>query len=461
MLHDQSDAAPESDFSEAPIASQSHRFHLRSRTLVNVATIGVVIAVLAASSPWWTTVAGNVWQRVIPPPPYTGSLIFEDNGLTLTARATTDGRMIWHAGSIQPNSAFLRDGSVLYVYPAGQQHLIAIRLSDGHQLWEQPIPHADTLSPYAFGFVGSDAHNIYIANSDSNNGTVNLSSFDKQTGKPGTVVSGLIAATLDTAHDLLAYCEGVGNNHRVTVMDSDARRPLWQRVLPGRCIGLTMQSSLVVDDATSPDQQFLHFTVLNRQTGTTLWQADIMTSEFSFNSTTIIVGSHPQGDPTLFESFTAIDMTSGKQLWSQALKGSNFFLFAFSSYPGLGTTILNTNGTSTLLELDERSGATLWSLPTTARADDPRTRLAVANTTTLYFADSERLRAIDLATGAIRWQSAEAGVPTSLEIQGQTLFDTEGKQLIARDVNTGKIRWQRSVSPLTQLCGEDVAAVPS
>jgi outer membrane protein assembly factor BamB len=236
-------------------------------------------------------------------------------------------------------------------------------------------------------------------------------------------------------------------------MNSDTQQPLWQRVLPGQCLGLVIQIGLIVDFTPLPDQQPLHFTALNRQSGKTLWQADAMMSGLSFSSATMIVESQPFNDPTTPASITAIDMTSGKQLWSHTLKGANISALAFSPHAGLGATLLNTNGTSSLLALDERSGDMLWTLPTLARADDPRTWLADNDMTTLYFADSSQLRAIDLLTGTIRWQIAGlAGVPTSIEIQGQTLYETDGTQLIARDGQTGKVRWQRSITPLTQLC---------
>jgi outer membrane protein assembly factor BamB len=459
MFNDQSGVAPESDFSETNITPRASWLPLQPRTLINVATLLVVIAVLAASAPWWTNAALGVWQQVFPPPPYTGSLLFEDNGLTLTARATTDGRVIWQARSIQPNSAFLRDGSVLYVIPTGQQKVIALRISDGHQLWERPIPPAVDVS-----FVGSDADTIYLTTGVNGGGNISLFSFAKLTGRPGIVISNLAAVSLGTPLDLPAYCEDVGNEHRVTLMSTVAQQPLWQRVLPGSCLGMIMRSGLVVDFTSLPGQQTVHFTALNRQAGATLWQADTMASRMSFSSATMIAEAHPIEDPTALDSFTAIDMISGKQLWSQTRTGTNTSVFAFSPHPGLGTTILstNTNGTSMLVALDERSGATRWTFPTLAHADDPRTWLADTDMTTLYYADGSQLRAIDLATGKHRWQIAEsAGVPTSLVLQGQILYETDGTHLIARDAQTGKTRWRRSVSEFTQICGSCVATTIS
>jgi outer membrane protein assembly factor BamB len=153
------------------------------------------------------------------------------------------------------------------------------------------------------------------------------------------------------------------------------------------------------------------------------------------------------------DTFTAIDLAIGKPQWSQMLQGTNISVLALASHTTSGTIVLNTTATSRLVALDEQSGATLWTLPTPARADTRHSWQVDADRTTLYFADSSQVRAMDLATGTLRWQIAEvAGVPTSVVIQGQTLYETDGTHLVARDAQTGQMRWHQSVSPHTQVC---------
>jgi outer membrane protein assembly factor BamB len=439
------DFSPDINYRETSIASSKKIIHLTSRRLITATTIVIILALVAAATPWWTNAAQGLWRRIFPPPPYTGSLVFDVSLATLTARATTDGRVIWRIPSIPQSGAFLRDGATLYIIPQGQQRLLAIRVSDGHQLWAHPVPLAD----YVY-FVGSYHHTLYIRTYMTTLGTGTLLSVDEETGSPKSEAADIASATIDMSVHLMAYCQRLDTEHTSTIVNLDSQQTLWQHKLPGIICESVLKDTLFIDISHSPISKSSKLVAFDLLTGATLWQTNSINGIFPYSSTTtLIVESSSLGKD---DTFTAFDTTNGAQLWSFTSTGANTttLFYAESWHKDPGNIFLSD---AQLVSIDECTGTTLWTLPTQAIAANLQSWQADMDATTLYFADRSQLLALDFKTGAVRWHTTDTHyVPTSLYLHGQVLYETVGAQLLARNASTGKVLWQQPVSASATLC---------
>ncbi|MBA3823375.1 MAG: PQQ-binding-like beta-propeller repeat protein [Ktedonobacterales bacterium] len=447
--HEGHDATEGTDFSITSLVTDSRRRPLEARTLVNLISILLVVALIIGTAPWWSGVALSLWHRVFPPPAYTGALVFEDGLATLTAHAATDGHPVWHLANIPQNSGFYRDGATLYVLPNGQQRLIALRVSDGHQRWTQPLSAANISGNDILTFVGSSPTILYIKVFFTAYETTSLLNIDKQTGNLLSEMAGICYAVPAPPTLILADCREGEREHTVTSDggDGDSRQ---LQVLSGRGIRAIVRDNYIIDVAVVPGVE-LRFTALDLRTGAIVWQANTVTGIPYFGATVIIIESNPQDGSASTDTYIALDAATGAHLWSLTRTGENASIFFLTTaHTDVDTFTLNEQ---TLIATDERTGVTRWTLPTAAAAAAFETWRAEFDNETLYFADRDQLLAVDAVTGKVRWHLDDGGhVPTSLALGGGNLYEITGGHLLARDPHTSKVRWQQAVASSADMC---------
>ncbi|CAL9431616.1 Serine_threonine-protein kinase PknD [Streptomyces sp. enrichment culture] len=146
----------------------------------------------------------------------------------------------------------------------------------------------------------------------------------------------------------------------------------------------------------------------------------------------------------------AVDLDSGKRLWSQPLPGrddgADRLLFVTAHVVGRHlVTLTETNdGKVRLVVRDSRTGAVRWEKPLDGRSPDSL-QLPLATDTRNLYLGTGRLQAFRLSDGSETWDSSTErpgrtyGPPTVKD--GVVYAVEKGLGLVAVDAGTGRVRW--------------------
>jgi outer membrane protein assembly factor BamB len=140
------------------------------------------------------------------------------------------------------------------------------------------------------------------------------------------------------------------------------------------------------------------------------------------------------------QELRAVGMSDGSTLWSAMLPGGD----ELTSWLSLGDTLYYTDGAA-LTALDATTGKTRWTQPDVSNMSSQLFNADGA----ILFSASQSVFAFDQASGAMRWSAVLNNRPqllmASSSLAYATTQDSTGvaNRLYALDIQTGDVRWQQ------------------
>src|SRR5579884_4167074 len=202
---------------------------LSARSLLNGLTLLIVAVLLAISAPLWIGSAQQMWTRLFPPPPYTGALLFTEDGTTLIARRVVDGDVQWRLPISNPNGySVVRYGDTLYTAQSnGTETVEAIRAQDDHVLWQSTRQGYDQF--WVLGIRGTQLYGWY---QNGPTGKGRAVALDTRTGRTLWASPEQTGALGYLAGDDILICQSTGTNgqnntYRLTDLDSSTGVQRW------------------------------------------------------------------------------------------------------------------------------------------------------------------------------------------------------------------------------------------
>ncbi|MFN2216670.1 MAG: PQQ-binding-like beta-propeller repeat protein [Anaerolineales bacterium] len=181
------------------------------------------------------------------------------------------------------------------------------------------------------------------------------------------------------------------------------------------------------------------------ETGAAIWSRPVVGDNF------VYVASM---DSTIY----ALDITTGKKVWSQMLDGAVLGPLTIGNDGSVFATTLG----ETVYALNPSSGKILWSSPSSAfiwsGAEPGDGSLFVGNSAGKFFS-------LDMKSGKENWLIQPDGsiLGTSLVLPEQVVFGTESGSLVSVDY-TGKITWTKSLTGMIYsdpiLAGDLIIVAP-
>lgn len=234
----------------------------------------------------------------------------------------------------------------------------------------------------------------------------------------------------------------------VLALDGETLAPLWRRDLAGRAGGTLVavgtERVLAVGwtaDAEAPYS--LH--LLDAATGRVLWSRvfakDARFCSFQADAERIYAECRSRSEGSTPFWTAALAAEGGTELWRQRLESAasgltpnGVWLAWAESYPAVAVVV------------DAATGAPLRRVKTSSHSSDPP--LALDGGDLVYLDEQQRVVALDVASGQVRWQKAcDLDGYTRLAVAGPVyLFGSEG-ELQVRDRDRGELLWTWSAAP--------------
>ncbi len=293
------------------------------------------------------------------------------------------------------------------VYAVSNNHLHALNLSTGAELWSTPVISGYITSP------ASDGKNIYLGA-----GQGGLTSYNPDTGKTKLTIKEVAASAGSLA---------IQN-------------------------GKAFTTSIVSDAASNESYPLLQ--AVNLNTGDTLWTYKLPSGQFS--NAPLTVGNVSLFASTSNRSLDAFTIDSGKPLWSKTFNDSivespifSWGLLFIATYDGQIYAVNATTGNelwtanlSAIPAAEASSNST--SASNTIRTASDISSLALAHGK-VYVGTPSGVYALRAETGRVFWHYDSNGTFTSPAIASRELFIGNYRgELIELDVDTGELLWKYS-----------------
>ncbi len=292
-----------------------------------------------------------------------------------------DGSTAWQAKTGEQSTQFppLIVGDVVYTEggmpqpPSGT--VVAIRLSDGHILWQTPMPTRD------FFIAADDSIVLVAAGSDG------LYALDAGDGSIRWHLEGMAKYPIHVGHGIVVatWTDPQSQGAHVEVNRESDGAPLWK---------LSYDPTVFVSENAVVTSLAGDTQALSLQTGEQLWHSELLGDVVAVTARAVIVAA-PQ-------SVTALDPASGHVVWEKPESFDVIGRVASSSAAIFGTSL------GVLRALRISDGGELWH-----RTFEGYTVLQIAPEDGVLFvllaggpesSTPARIAAVDGATGAVYWE---------------------------------------------------------
>ncbi|HEX5991538.1 MAG TPA: PQQ-binding-like beta-propeller repeat protein [Thermomicrobiales bacterium] len=279
---------------------------------------------------WKTFVGGESYAS---PVVGSGTVYVATKAGSLVALRLSDGRELWraHIGDYVARATPALSDNTLFV--AAGYTLLAIDAETGKERWSVPLRFAGSCSPVVEG------DRVFVATQEGH-----LSAFSTQTGEEIWHYrnENLLFGSPAVAEGVVVIADEAG---AATAIDAESGRELWQRPLGGEAFTTPAIARGVAFVATNAPS----LTALELNTGTQLWRREIGgESSPAAADGVVFLGGDDQ-------AVRAIDATSGETRWSSPLG------YAIRSSATLADDGVYIGSGPTVTAIDSQGGTTLWT----------------------------------------------------------------------------------------------------
>jgi outer membrane protein assembly factor BamB len=445
-------------FEVGPLESAKDKRSISSRALIQGLTFMVVVALLAVSIPLWVSPLQRLWGDVFPPPPYTGSLVFTEEGEYLTARHMTDGGIQWRLPLAGINSGAVQYGNALYVTPYSDQaiHVEKLRAQDGHLLWQFTRQGYDQF--FVLGLRGTHLIGWY---QNGPTGKGRAVALDDTTGRTLWVTPEMTDAQGNLAGNELLLCQdnarsdGQPITYGLSSVDLLTGKQRWSQTITlkqsapfnGYNCGATATVAFLLINPSQPGE----LEAFDLATGAPRWHIPVtgyLTAYdlgVAFFSTWIGGG---ESNSATGDRLSAVRIADGSLLWS--IPGQYVPLVGNGISELIRGGVVLVHAAEGLAGIAASTGTVLWSWPGHAPAGLPDWDVVSNGGNVLYYADEGGIAAIDASTRQVLWQDIIANAAT-LSISGRQLFASDQQSLMALDATTGRVHWHAPTAAQAQF----------
>lgn len=303
-----------------------------------------------------------------------------------------DGGDAWHTNTGEPSTHFapIMANGVIYTEGGSLQlpkgTLLAIRATDGHTLWQAPMPIRDfsIATDGAIVLVAAKSQGLYAL--DATNGALRWH-LDEPATEPLSVKDGVAIATRTDAQ---------GQGAHLAIYQADDGKPLWQLTyVPAIGINHTMIY-------TSASDETLAYAA---RTGKELWHAEIVGNIAGVNDQTVLLSGS--------QNVASLDAATGRILWNAPV--------IFDGWQGVIQTSAAIYGAyqDSLIALKTSDGSQLWqsAIPGYAAVQITEEQSVIFALLSGGAESSKpaRIVALDGAQGSVYWERDIQGISFLVE----------------------------------------------
>jgi outer membrane protein assembly factor BamB len=443
---------------------------LSSRALLNIVSLGVVVILLGVSARWWLGPAQAAWERVFPPPPYTGPEVYGYNaGGALEAVRLSDGGAQWKLPMAFPELTMQADG-ILVAGSLQSGVMQGIAAHSGKRLWQMSFPQA--VAPQGFAsFIGATDATAWTdgvgwlamgARVDDSTKTATIYAFALQTGRMlwqmAYASSGYTIPVLHN-HALIIERVAQGVDH-VIAYDLRTKRQMWDTPLataaPGTGYCQPATSTMVCSWQATDGAPMI--AALDYLSGQTQWQITAAGDIVAVSGATLYTAENVAGPDGSQVTLRVYTIATGALRWRQSYTGNSF------TYRGLAPVAPDhlpgdafiVQAPDRYLGVDSATGATRWTWQpqqnTSGGAPAPNWNVNADDRDLVFVGAHDDIYALDAGTDHVRWHTrlipkSAPGIVGVAHIRTclynhATLFCPGDHVFFALAAPNGNVRWQ-------------------